>query len=44
MGFGFKRRKKEQEGEEEGRGGEMRKSFKDSLKALEADIQFANTL
>lgn len=24
--------------------GEMRKSFKDSLKALEADIQFANTL
>ena len=22
----------------------MRKSFKDSLKALEADIQFANTL
>ena len=23
---------------------EMRKSFKDSLKALEADIQFANTL
>lgn len=24
--------------------GKMRKSFKDSLKALEADIQFANTL
>ncbi|RZB52837.1 E3 ubiquitin-protein ligase AIRP2-like isoform X2 [Glycine soja] len=39
MGFGLKRRKKRGEGE-----GKMRKSFKDSLKALEADIQFANTL
>ncbi|KAG2404674.1 hypothetical protein LR48_Vigan03g093600 [Vigna angularis] len=41
MGFGLKRRKRRGEAEEEGR---MRKSFKDSLKALEADIQFANTL
>ncbi|XP_027926784.1 E3 ubiquitin-protein ligase AIRP2-like isoform X2 [Vigna unguiculata] len=41
MGFGLKRRKKRGEAEEEER---MRKSFKDSLKALEADIQFANTL
>ncbi|KAK7294688.1 hypothetical protein RJT34_17579 [Clitoria ternatea] len=38
MGFGLKRRKKKQ-GKTE-----MRKSFKDSLKALEADIHFANTL
>jgi len=41
MGFGLRRRKKRGEAEEEER---MRKSFKDSLKALEADIQFANTL
>lgn len=40
MGFVIKRRKKE----EKGLKGEMRKSFKDSLKALEADIHFANTL
>lgn len=39
MGLGLKRRKKK--GEE---GQMMRKSFKDSLKALEADIHFANTL
>ncbi|KAK7339869.1 hypothetical protein VNO77_20555 [Canavalia gladiata] len=36
MGFGLRSRKNK-----EGRA-EMRKSFKDSLKALEADIQFAN--
>ncbi|RYR16003.1 uncharacterized protein LOC107639539 isoform X1 [Arachis ipaensis] len=40
MGFSFKRRKKEQDGG----GGDITRSFKDSLKALEADIQFANTL
>lgn len=42
MGFILKRRKKEIE--EKGTIEIMRKSFKDSLKALEADIQFANTL
>jgi len=41
MGFGLKGRKKRGEAKGEGR---MRKSFKDSLKALEADIHFANTL
>lgn len=40
MGFVLKRRKKEEKGNRE----IMRKSFKDSLKALEADIHFANTL
>lgn len=42
MGFVLKRRKKEIE--EKGKIEIMRKSFKDSLKALEADIHFANTL
>ncbi|KAL5058172.1 hypothetical protein RYX36_029776 [Vicia faba] len=42
MGFVIKRRKKELE-EKENRE-IMPKSFKDSLKALEADIHFANTL
>lgn len=42
MGFVLKTRKKELE-EKENRE-IMRKSFKDSLKALEADIHFANTL
>lgn len=41
MGFGLNRRTKRREEQGEGK---MRKSFKDSLKALEADIQFANTL
>lgn len=43
MGFVLKRKKKELE-EEKGKIEIMRKSFKDSLKALEADIHFANTL
>lgn len=38
-GFSLQRRKNQHKGI-----GEMRKTFKDSLKALEADIHFANTL
>lgn len=36
--------REEEEGEEKVERVAMRKSFKDSLKALEADIQYANTL
>jgi hypothetical protein len=44
MGFVLKKNKKK-ELEEKGKIDIiMRKSFKDSLKALEADIHFANTL
>ncbi|CAJ2670722.1 unnamed protein product [Trifolium pratense] len=42
MGFVVKRKKKELE--EKGKVEIMRKSYKDSLKTLEADIHFANTL
>ncbi|WJX76650.1 E3 ubiquitin-protein ligase airp2, variant 2 [Trifolium repens] len=43
MGFVLKKNKKK-ELEKKGKIDIMRKSFKDSLKALEADIHFANTL
>ncbi|CAJ2644620.1 DNA repair protein RAD51 homolog A-like isoform X3 [Trifolium pratense] len=42
MGFVLERKKKELE--EKGKVEIMRKSYKDSLKTLEADIHFANTL